>query len=215
MHFEFLVEGRSELTALSIMMHHILGEYRKPHTWNIHKHRGIGNLPDDLLAKPNPANQTLLYNLPSKLRAYAASKDDDLVVVVLVDLDDRKDCRAFKANLVRALEGCTYHIPCLFCIAIEELEAWYLGDEKAILEAYPDANVKLLHTYKQDSQCGTWELLCDAVYPELHRESMGKRSQSVLGKKVELAKRIAPHMNIEKNRSCSFQYFRDKIRQWR
>ena len=44
---------------------------------------------------------------------------------------------------------------------------------------------------------------------------MGKRSQIVLGKKVELAKRIAPHMNVEKNRSCSFQYFRDKIRQWR
>jgi hypothetical protein len=89
MHFEFLVEGQTELTALSILMRQILGEYDDRHTWRIHKHRGIGRLPDNPTAKPNKCDQSLLHNLPSKLRAYGAEKRDDLVVVVLVDLDNR------------------------------------------------------------------------------------------------------------------------------
>ena len=70
MHFEFLVEGQVELSALSILMNRIIGPYGQPHTWRIHKHRGIGRLPDDPWAKPNKGDQTLLHNLPSKLRAH-------------------------------------------------------------------------------------------------------------------------------------------------
>jgi len=67
MHFEILVEGQTELTALSILTPRILGEYNDPHTWKIHKHRGIGRLPDDLSMAPNRFDQTLLHNLPSWL----------------------------------------------------------------------------------------------------------------------------------------------------
>ncbi|MDL2322315.1 hypothetical protein LJC47_08240 [Desulfosarcina sp. OttesenSCG-928-B08] len=56
MHFEFLAEGQTELTALSILMQKILCEYGKPHTWKIHKHRGIGSIPDRPEATPDRNN---------------------------------------------------------------------------------------------------------------------------------------------------------------
>ncbi len=86
MHFEILVEGQTELTALSIMMKDIIGEYNEPHTWRIHKHQGIGELPEDLKRTPDKANRSLLHNLPSKLRAYGQSMGPNEVVVLLVDL---------------------------------------------------------------------------------------------------------------------------------
>lgn len=67
MHFEILVEGQAELTALSILIPKIIGEYDNPHTWRIHKHRGIGRLPDDPMKAPNPKDSTLLHQLPAKL----------------------------------------------------------------------------------------------------------------------------------------------------
>jgi hypothetical protein len=106
MHFEILVEGQSELTALSILMSKIIGEYNNPHTWKIHKHRGIGKIADNPTALPNRNDQTLLHNLPSKLRAYGAEENPNLVVVVLVDLDDKDDCVIFKNELVALLNYC-------------------------------------------------------------------------------------------------------------
>ncbi len=50
MHFEILVEGQAELIAFSILLQKIIGEYGSPHTWKIHKHRGIGRIPDDPVA---------------------------------------------------------------------------------------------------------------------------------------------------------------------
>lgn len=47
----------------------------------------------------------------------------------------------------------------------EEIEAWLLGDRHALLSAYPHAKMHVLNTYVQDSICGTWEVLADAVYP--------------------------------------------------
>ena len=76
MHYEILVEGQSELTLLSTIMPQILGAYNEPHTWKIHKHRGIGKLPQDMAANPNPTNPSLLHNLPAKLRAYGRRTDD-------------------------------------------------------------------------------------------------------------------------------------------
>ena len=53
MNFEILVEGQGELTTLSILMEKIVGPYGEPHTWKIHKHRGIGKLPDNPKQPPN------------------------------------------------------------------------------------------------------------------------------------------------------------------
>ena len=160
MHFEILVEGQADLTALSILIPKIICEYGCPHTWKIHKHRGIGNIPNDLNAAPNRNNQTLLHNLPSKLRAYGNTDKKNIVVIVLVDLDD-KNYSVFKRELEDILRYCDKKPHTLFCIAIEELEAWFLGDPVALKKAYPLAKDSILETYKQDSQCGTWYILVD------------------------------------------------------
>lgn len=214
MHFEILVEGQAELTALSILMQKILGEFGQPHTWRIHKHRGIGKIPSNFESLPNKHDQTLLHNLPSKLKAYGHENRDDVVVVVLVDLDDRNDCIAFKKTLAGILEHCSRKPQVIFRIAIEELEAWFLGDQQAIKKTYPEAKQTVFDSYQQDSQCGTWETLADAVYPgglaTLGR--YGKRSARILEQKRIWAKEICPHIDVESNQSPSFRAFRDGLR---
>ena len=214
MRLEILVEGQSELTALSILMKAIVGEYGKPHLWRIHKHQGIGEIPTNPESPPNVRDRTLLHNLPAKLRAYGNEGDEDLIVVVLVDLDDRKSCIDFKNQLVALLSYCDKKPRALFRIAIEELEAWYLGDADALRQTYPDALHENLAEYIQDSQNGTWEMLAEIVHSGgldalLAR---GKRSPLVREEKVKWAKMIAPNMNVEQNRSPSFCWFRDGLR---
>jgi hypothetical protein len=214
MHFEILVEGQTELTALSILMSSIVGEYANPHTWRIHKHRGIGKIPDDPTAKPNKYDQTLLHNLPAKLRAYGEEGRPDVAVVVLVDLDDRLDCTIFKNALVDLLYHCGDKPKALFRIAIEELEAWFFGDQQSIRNAYPKVRQTVLDGYVQDSQCGTWEKLAEAIYPGglAVLGQHGKRSVRILEQKRIWAKEICPQMDVENNHSPSFQAFRDGIR---
>jgi hypothetical protein len=214
MHFEILVEGQTELTALSILLNSIVGEYGNPHTWRIHKHRGIGKIPDDPSITPNKHDQTLLHNLPSKLRAYGKEGREDVEVVVLVDLDDRPNCTAFKSDLANLLNYCEKRPKSLFRIAIEELEAWFLGDQTALKQAYFDTKQTILDGYVQDSQCGTWEKLADAVYPGglASLGQHGKRSVKILEQKRIWAKEICPHIDVDNNHSPSFQAFRDGIR---
>jgi len=215
MHFEILVEGQSEVIALSNLMDKIVGKYREPHTWKIHKHQGRGKIPENPEIPPNIRDKSLLHNLPAKLRAYGAEEKSDLVVVVLVDLDDRNDCAAFKNELVALLDYCDKKPRALFRIAIEELEAWYLGDLAALKLAYPDIKQDIFDNYAQDSQVGTWEILAEMVYPggldALHAIK-GKRSSLVLQEKANWTKNICPHLNVEKNQSPSFCCFRDGLR---
>lgn len=212
MHFEILVEGQSERTALEPLLTKILGNYGNPHTWQIHKHRGIGDLPVNPASRPDPKNPTLLHNLPSKLRAYGKSLGDDEVVIVLVDLDDRPDCRAFKQEL-SDLVGLCHPVPrCKFRIAIEELEAWYFGDRVALTTAYPQADATVLAGYVQDSQCKTWETLADAIYPDGHMALKAKGSIQCLEQKRLWARDICPRMDVDTNQSPSFRCFRDAIR---
>lgn len=212
MHFEILVEGQSERTALEPLLTKILGSYGNPHTWRIHKHRGIGELPANFASRPDPKNPTLLHNLPSKLRAYGKSLGDDGAVIVLVDMDDRPDCQAFKQELTDLLALCHPAPRCKFRIAIEELEAWYLGDRLALTAAYPLADAVVLDTYIQDSQCGTWEKLADAIYPGGHVALKAKGSIQCLEQKRLWARDICARMDVDTNQSPSFRCFRDAIR---
>jgi len=214
MHFEILVEGQTELTALSILMSKILGEYNQPHTWKIHKHQGIGRLPDNLSAKPKTYDRTLLHNLPSKLRAYGNSMGKQEVVVLLTDLDRREDCIAFKNELYSVLDLCKQKPNFLVRIAIEELESWYFGDRDAIIKAFQHCNKKAFEDYIQDAQCGTWEKLAEVIHPGGIKalENYGRRSVRILEEKRKWAAALAPIMNVEKNNSPSFCCFRDGLR---
>ncbi|HFK5652225.1 TPA: hypothetical protein ACG0AM_001776 [Enterobacter cloacae] len=206
MHYEILVEGQCELTFLSILMPKLVGEYNKPHTWKIHKHRGIGIIPANPSAPPVATDTSLLGQLPAKLRAYAAKPDPGRKIIVLVDVDD-KDKNIFYAELLELLNYCQTPIEAHFAFAEEELEAWYFGDNAALLAYNPRINAAKLQAYVQDSICDTWKMLMDADDPTMSR--LGKRDRRILEKKVNWAKKIPLHMNVDVNVSPSFISFKN------
>lgn len=211
MHFEVLAEDQSGSIALDIILGKILGANGLTHSWTIHHYKGIGHIPKDLHGATNLVNQLLLDNLPRLLRGYGNSLPNSSAVIVVVDLDD-KDCMLFKQELLNVLNACNPRPRTLFRIAIEESEAWLLGDRAAVMAAYPNAKDVFLNNYLQDSICGTWEVLADAVHPR-SRARWRKSSYLDIGKaKGQWAREIAIHMDIEQNQSKSFQVFRDGVR---
>ncbi|MDE2905909.1 MAG: hypothetical protein OXQ28_07470, partial [Acidobacteriota bacterium] len=157
MHFEVLAEDQSGSIALDVLLQKILGRNGADHSWKLHPYKGIGRIPANLHEAPNPKTRLLLHHLPALLRGYGRSlAGADACVVVVADLDDR-DCIAFKKDLVDVLNACNPRPRTLFRIAIEESEAWLLGDRDAVKAAYPNARDSVLNGYVQDSICGTWE----------------------------------------------------------
>ncbi|MCY4025100.1 MAG: DUF4276 family protein [Acidobacteria bacterium] len=212
MHFEVLAEDRSGSIALDIVLTEILGANGTAHTWRMHAYKGIGRIPGDLQRAPDPARRLLLDQLPRLLRGYGRSlRRETECVVVVVDLDDR-DCMTFKRELLDALDACDPRPRTLFRIAIEESEAWLLGDREAVTAAYPHAKKPVLDGYVQDSICGTWEVLADAVHTG-GSARLKKAGWPTPGRaKCDWAATIAPHMDVERNVSTSFRVFRDGVR---
>ncbi|MDP8208318.1 MAG: hypothetical protein P9L92_16750 [Candidatus Electryonea clarkiae] len=212
MHFEILVEDASGKIALGSIMEKILGPNSQDHTYRIISYKGIGRIPKNLRGTIDPQKRIILDRLPQLLRGYGKSLQDfAAAVVVVVDLDN-KDCLEFKQEMIGILNSCNPKPTTLFRIAIEEGEAWLLGDRNAVQIAYPNARSQPLNTYVQDSICGTWEKLADAVYPggsqKLKQIGYPPAGQA----KCEWAEYIAPHLDVDNNQSRSFQVFRDGIR---
>lgn len=207
MHIEVLVEDNSGATLMEILLPKLIGE---PHTWRVHGYRGIGKLPANLSPKSDPAKRALLDQLPRLISGYGRTPGIDAVVVVLDS--DRRDCKTFLDELKVLLDRCRAAPKTLFRLAIEEVEAWFLGDRQALLDAYPRAKIEVLNRYHQDSVCGTWELLADAVYPG-GSGAIRKAGWPLPGQlKHEWAEKIGPIMELERNKSPSFCKFRDGIR---
>lgn len=210
MHVEILTEDSSGQRLLEHLVPKLIGPLGQPHTWRFHAYRGIGRIPANLSRTPDPSKRILLDQLPRLLRGYVRTPGIDAVIVVL-DADDR-DCRSFLAELRSVAEACGASHLTLFRLAIEEVEAWYLGDRSALRLAYPKARVQMLDGYVQDSVCGTWELLADAIHPG------GMRAIRQVGwplpgqVKHDWAARIGPCLDPAGNRSPSFGKLRDGIR---
>jgi hypothetical protein len=205
MHFEILVEDQLGANALNVLVGKIIGA---AHTFRVHAYKGIGNIPKNMRGKIDPAKRILLDQLPRILKGYGKSSPSN--VIVIVDLDKR--ClKKFRKELLKILDTCNPKPETRFCIAVEEGEAWLLGDRTAIKKAYPKSKETILLSYRNDSICGTWEMLANAVCSGGASELL-KKGYQVIGKtKCEWAEKIAPHMDIDANLSPSFQYFRAKL----
>ena len=143
------------------------------------------------------------------LRPFKNNPDVHAIVVV-IDADN-KDCASFLTELQDVALRCGAERKTLFRLAIEEIEAWYLGDNCALKKAYPSAKPKVLATYRQDSVCGTWELLADAIFPGGRKALKDRGGPNAGDLKHEWARSIGPLMDVASNASPSFVKFRDGL----
>jgi hypothetical protein len=214
MHFEILVEDISGKTALDILIPKIINT--EEHTFEIHSYKGIGHIPKNLKPGADAQKRILLDQLPRLVQGHGKTfaqypSDYPAVLIVICDLDN-KCLSTFRRELLELVDKCNPKPKTQFCIAIEEGEAWCLGDLSAVKKAYPKAKDKVLNSYVNDSICGTWEKLADAVFPG-GAQSLSQLGWQTIGKeKSNWAKNIPPYMDVDNNLSPSFCYFRDKLR---
>lgn len=213
MHFEILVEDQSGKKALDILIPKIIGS---AHTFNVHGYKGIGRIPKNLQSNANASKRILLDQLPKLLRGYGKifanyPVEYQAAVIFVCDLDD-KCLKALRQELFALLDACNPKPITHFCIAIEEGEAWFLGDIPAIKAAYPKAKDAVLSSYVNDTICGTWEHLADAVFPGGTHALSANGWQAIGAEKSVWSQKIAPHMNVAINSSPSFYYFRETLR---
>lgn len=211
MHFEILVEDVSGKKALDSLVPKII-DTDQEHTFKVHSYKGVGQIQKNMNSAVDASKRQLLNNLPRLLKGYGrAYASYDAVVIVVVDLDD-KCMHEFRSQIMDIWNTCNPKPSVKFCFAVEEGEAWFLGDIPAIHAAYPSVKNSLLSGYTNDSICGTWELLADAIYPG-GSSNLKKSGWVETGKaKSEWAEKITPHMDVDNNNSQSFCYFRDSLR---
>jgi hypothetical protein len=159
-----------------------------------------------------------LHALPQRLRGYQKWLPDDWRILVLVDRGN-DDCHALKRSLetyaqdaglvTRSASESKKRFQVLNRIAVEELEAWFLGDVEALVSAYPKvpSNLAQKKGYRDcDAMSGgTWEAL-ERVLKRAGYYSAGMP-------KVEVARNVSKHMSLDRNRSRSFKVFCDGMRE--
>lgn len=131
-------------------------------------------------------------SIPRKLRAW---QTPNTYFVVLRD-NDNKNCLELKANLKRLCDDAG-RPDTLIRIVCQELEAWFLGDLQAVGDAYEEPTIPTVYGTK-------------AKYRTPDRVSKPSDDLAKMTKdrgKVGRARRIAAHLDVERNRSHSFQTF--------
>lgn len=185
-------------------------------TFNIHSYRGIGRIPKRMTSNTDPSKRFLLDQLVKLLRGYGKTFASypigyKAAVVVVCDLDSRNR-DDFETELNALLNTCNPKPTAFFTLAIEEFEAWLLGDKPTIAAAFPSSKQPILGRYHFDSICGTWELMADAIYPGGSEKLQTLGYSSIGAEKIKWAEKLCPVLNIEQNNSPSFRFFRDTLR---
>jgi hypothetical protein len=190
---EVLVEGAADVPVITEVLQRRFGLTARQH-FRIHPHQGIGKLPQNPLAKPNPKRLGLLDLLPTTLRGYGKWLDAESFVLVVIDSDDTP-CTELLSNLNKMLRALPSKPRVLFRLAIEETESWFIADTSAVLKAYPKAKVAPLKKIAPDAIVGAWEKLA---------LSIGSTGSSGTDKR-RWAEKICPHLNLENPPSPSLQ----------
>lgn len=211
MKIEVLTEDRSSVIMIEKLIRRILKVQPVECPIYVRPHRGRGDFPLNLSMKPEPNTTSLLDLLPAKLRAYdKIYAGTDLILIILMDSDYHSPellteqlnslCKAYAPKIQTTIGLC-----------VEETEAWLLGDQSAVIKAYPEADPEMLSEYVQDSICGTWEVLCRAILRN-YAERVIRIGYPAIGQyKNEWATKISEYMNPDVNESPSFQKFRSAL----
>lgn len=156
----------------------------------------------------------LLRDLPARLRGYRSYLQESRGRLVIVVDRDQDDCVYLKTRIAGLVEdaGLTVDMQgtpgtVLIRVAVEEMEAWLLGDVSALREEFPRVPASLAQRSRfrdvDDIRGGTWEAL-ERVLQEAGSYPGGLA-------KVDCALRVARHMNIHGNRSHSFAVFQQGL----
>lgn len=211
MYFQFLIEDQSTNILVNHVMEKILSQYaEKEISWDTKFFRGIGHLRKKGSVLEQKTGQ-LLNDLPMYMKAFGRvlQNMNDAALIIVLD-NDKRDVKQFREDLENVAVSNMILCDYVFCIAVKEMEAWLLGDEAAIKEAYPDAKMQYIKKYEQDAVCETWEILADIVYPHglsgLKKKACG--SYFEIGKaKCEWADKIGGCLYLHENESPGYQYF--------
>ncbi|GAA3986338.1 DUF4276 family protein [Hymenobacter antarcticus] len=194
MQIEFLVEEPSARAALEVLLPRLL----PGQTCRIRDFDGW---------------QDLLGSLPALLRGYhkriAQHGQADLRVVVLLDGDGigprrKADLEAHAARaglLTKSTAGPGQVFQVLNRVAVQELEAWWLGDRAAIMAAYPGVRP---HHFK-----GTPPNPDQPPKPNDVLWTVLKQGRHFLAgkRKTQWATDISQHLDPARNTSASFRCF--------
>lgn len=210
-HFQFLVEDLSGEKLIRRVMEKIQMT-ADGISYDCKSFKGIGGLKVGSNAAQVKTDK-LLNDLPQYLRGFDKSLQGIKAAIIIVLDNDKRITGEFERQLEAVANDAHITIDHVFCIAVEEMEAWLLGDIKALYSAYPNARDSVLKEYVQDSICGTWEVLANAVYKGgIKKFKKDCPTFREVGKyKCEWADRIGVYLNLCDNCSPSFQYFLDAI----
>ena len=185
---EFLVEERSMAEVLKVLLPRIL-----PASWV---------LDENYFIRPHEGKSDLKRSIPKKLKGFAQHKEQTTGFIIIQD-QDSNDCRQLKQELVALCKANQApNIKFLVRIVCHELEAWYLGDMKAIQAVFPRFN-PARHLKKS-----LFRLPDTCQNPKT-------RLKDIVGdyQQIATAQMIAPYIDIEHNRSESFRQFVNSSRQ--
>lgn len=173
---EILVEEKSMEELLSLFLPTIL-----PNTWH---------LGHNYFIRSHEGKNDLQKSIPKKVRVFS-NWHEPLGVIIIHD-QDSDDCKKLKARLIDLCKN-NGNCPHLIRIVCRELESWYIGDFYAIKSAYPNfkaENYSKKAKYRNPDICNaSYEL--NKLLPEFQ--------------KVGSAKKIAPFLNVNTNKSNSFK----------
>lgn len=195
MHVEILVEEPSAAVAIETLLRR-LGNQSQQATERIVSFRGK----DRMLQRLEPTLRSIV------LAGYASS------VIVLID-QDAEDCLELKGRIYSIAEqaGIPSALTSMWVrIAVVELESWFLGDPLAIRSAYPAVTAGDVRTLKGS--------MADSVRDPsgwLQKKLNRRRHYEGGMPKIEVARNIAAHLNLDPNHntSRSFRLFLRTLRE--
>jgi hypothetical protein len=162
---------------------------------------------NNLLVKIIPEKQYQLISFNGKMDLQASipkivptlSKHLNAKIVIVHDQDNH-NCIELKKKLIHlSKHSCC---PILVRIACRELEAWFLGDMKAIEKAFPKFKSKQYDNKKKFRNVDHIQkpsIILKKLIPELN-------NFDVIPKR-KIAENISFHMNVNDNKSQSFNQF--------
>lgn len=213
MHLQFLIEDFSGEILINKVMQKLMEEYTQ-FTYDCKSFKGIGGFKNCGNIKDVKTNK-ILNDLLIYLKGFDKSFSNYEACIFVVLDNDTRDREKFESELKHQAEMADVSVDYVFCIAVEEMEAWLLGDKKALFTAYPNARESKYKEYVQDSICGTWEMLADIVFKgginKFKKECPTYRERGKY--KAEWAENIGKYFELNSNKSPSFQKFISSVRE--